>query len=52
MIFSQYTETCEVLIDYPRKGGDDIKGFAKKIIRNLLYAIFKNYRMDMLYQLQ
>ena len=24
MIFSQYTETCEVLLDYPKIGGDDI----------------------------
>ena len=39
MIFSQYTETCEVLLDYPKIGGDDIIGdFAKKTIRNLLHA--------------
>ena len=24
MIFSQYTETCEVLLDYPKIGGDDV----------------------------
>ena len=24
MIFSQYKETCEVLLDYPKIGGDDI----------------------------
>ena len=24
MIFSQYTETCEVIIDYPKIGEDDI----------------------------
>ena len=29
MIFSQYTETCEVLLDYPKIGGDNIKDFAK-----------------------
>ena len=28
MIFSQYTETCEVLIDYPRIGGEDIEDYA------------------------
>ena len=28
MIFSQYTEACEVLLDYPIKGGEDI-GFSK-----------------------
>ena len=39
MIFSQYTETCEVLLDYPKIGGDDIiKDYAKKAIRNLLHA--------------
>ena len=39
MIFSQYTETCEVLLDYPKIGGDDIiEDFAKKSIRNLLHA--------------
>ena len=24
IIFSQYTETCEVIPDYPKIGGDDI----------------------------
>ena len=24
MIFSQYTETCEVILDYPKIGGDDV----------------------------
>ena len=39
MIFSQYTETCEVLLDYPKIGGDDIiEDFAKKAIRNLLHS--------------
>ena len=38
MIFSQYTETCEVLLDYPKIGGDDIiEDDAKKAIRNLLH---------------
>ena len=26
---SQYTETCEVILDYPQIGGEDIKDFAK-----------------------
>ena len=31
MIFSQYKETCEVLLDYPKIGGDDIiEDYAKK----------------------
>ena len=39
MIFSQYIETCEVILDYPKIGGDDvIEDYAKKAIRNLLYA--------------
>ena len=38
MIFSQYKETCEVLLDYPKIGGDDIiEDYAKKAIRNLLH---------------
>ena len=39
MVFSQYTETCEVLLDYLKMGGDDIiEDFEKKAIRNLLLA--------------
>ena len=39
MIFSQYRETCEVLLDYPIIGGDDvIEDYAKKAIRNILHA--------------
>ena len=39
MIFSQYRETFEVLLDYPKVGGDDvIEDYVKKAIRNLLHA--------------
>ena len=38
MIFSQYTETCEVIIDYPKIGGDDIEDYSKNSIRSLLHA--------------
>ena len=38
MIFSQYTETCEVITDYPKIGGDDIKDYAKKYKRNTLHV--------------
>ena len=39
MIFSQYRETCEVLLDYPKIGGDDvIEDYSKESIRNLLHA--------------
>ena len=39
MIFSQNTKTCEVHLDYPKIGGDDIiEDYAKKATRNLLRA--------------
>ena len=38
MIFSQYRETCQVLLDYPKIGGDNVEDYAKKAIRNILYA--------------
>ena len=38
MTFSQYTETCEILIDYPKIGGGNVKEFPKKAIRNILHA--------------
>ena len=38
MIFSRYKETCEVLLDYPKIGGENIKSFVKKAIRNILHA--------------
>ena len=37
MIFSRCKESCEVFLDYPTKGGEDIKYFVKKAIRNLLH---------------
>ena len=38
MIFSHYKKTCEVLLDYPKIGGENIKEFSKKAIGNLLHA--------------
>ena len=39
MIFSQYRETFEILLDYPKIGGDDvIEDYSKKAIRNLLHS--------------
>ena len=35
MIFSQYKETCEVLLDYPKIGGENNKYFVKEAIRNI-----------------
>ena len=37
MIFSQYKETCELLLDYPTILGEDIKDSVKKAIMNLLH---------------
>ena len=37
MIFSQYKETCEVLLDNPIVGGEDIKDYVRNSIRNLLH---------------
>ena len=37
MIFSQHTETCEVILDDPKIGGDNIEDYARKAIRNLLH---------------
>ena len=37
MIFSQYTENCELITDDPKKGGDDIEDYEKKSIRNILH---------------
>ena len=38
MVFSQYRETYEVLRDYPKLEGGNIKVYAKMAIRNLLHA--------------
>ena len=38
MLFSQYRETYEVLRDYPKLEGGNIKEYAKMAIRNLLHA--------------
>ena len=38
MIFSQYRETCEVLLDYTKMGQVNVKDYAEQAIRNLLHA--------------
>ena len=38
MVFSQYRETYEVLRDYPKLEGGNIKEYTKMAIRNLLRA--------------
>ena len=49
MLFSQYKETCEVLLDYPTVGGEDIKDYVKKAIRNLLHANIDVYSRRFIY---
>ena len=38
LIFCQYTGRCEVLIDYTKLGGDNIKYNVNKAISNLLHV--------------
>ena len=38
MIFAQCKETCELLLDYPKIGVEDIKDLTKKVIKNILHA--------------
>ena len=38
MIISHYKETFEVLLDYPRIGGEDIKYYFDKAISNILHV--------------
>ena len=38
MIFSWHKETCEVLLDYSKMGGENIKELERKDIWNLLHA--------------
>ena len=37
IMFSENTETCEVILYYPKTGGGDIEDYAEKAIRNILY---------------
>ena len=37
MILSHYKETCELLLYYPTTGGEDIKHYVKREIRNILH---------------
>ena len=38
-IFSQYEETCEVLLDYPKIGGDNFKDFVRRQVGILCMPI-------------
>ena len=50
VIFSQYKETCEVLLDYPKIGGEDIKDFAQTSIMNLLYSNINVHSRSLIYE--
>ena len=48
MVFSKYKETCEVLLDYPNIGGEDIKYYFKKAIINILNANINVYSLRLI----
>ena len=48
MISSQYTETCEVIIDYPKVGGDDIEDVEKRPKGNFCMQILMLTAEDLL----
>ena len=39
MIFDQYKETCELLLDSPKIGGENIKYFVKRILGTFFMSI-------------
>ena len=43
MIFYQFKETCEIILDYPEVVGENIKEFSKDAFRNILYAYIDVY---------
>ena len=51
MIFSQYKETCVVITDYTKIGGDDIEDDAKKAIRNILHKNIDVHSRRFIYEL-
>ena len=52
MMFSQYTETCEVILDYPKiGGGNDIEDNAKKAIKNIFHANIYVYSRGLIAEL-
>ena len=51
IIFSQYKETCKVLLDYPKIGGGVIKELVKEAIRNILYANIDVYSRRLIAEL-
>ena len=49
IIFSQYKETCKVIIDHQTRGGGDIKYHIKKAIRNILHENIDVHRRRLIY---
>ena len=50
MIFSKYKKTCEVLLDYTIIGGEDIKDYVKKSIRNFIHANIDVHSRRLIYE--
>ena len=45
VIFYHYKETCKVLLDDPKIGGENIKDFVKEANRNILHTNIDVYSM-------
>ena len=43
MTFSQYTETCGIIIDYLKIVGEGIEDYSQKAIRNLFDRVQDSY---------
>ena len=50
IMFSQHKENCEVLLDDPKIGGEDIKGYVKNAIRNLLHYNIDVHSIRLIYE--
>ena len=50
MVFSQYTETCEVIIEYLKIGGYDIEDYANNSVTNILPANSDIHRRRLIYE--
>ena len=50
IIFSQYIETYEVLLDYPKIGEENIKDYAKNSIKNILSENINVHSRRLIYE--
>ena len=46
MIFSQYKETCEILLDYPKIGGDDVIDDYEKSLSETFFMLILMYTAE------